>query len=251
MEAGARLRHHALRHPGDGHGARRSRPVHARRRLHRREPRLDRRPEVVALRDGPRLDREPRQAGLLRRPPRARARAPRRLGVEAASASRSTGRASSDCTPRSACRRRFPAMAVRGSLPVYAGRQAGRLRVDQHLVAGAEEVPRARAPAAAALRAGHAASRSRSRSSTTPPGAGARWSRCRSTSPSGRRSELASQSYDAIVIGGGHNGLIAAAYLARAGKKVRRARAARQSSAARRSPRRSSRASSSPSSRTW
>ena len=28
------------------------------------------------------------------------------------------------------------------------------------------------------------------------------------------------QKYDAIVIGGGHNGLIAAAYLARAGKKV-------------------------------
>ena len=27
-------------------------------------------------------------------------------------------------------------------------------------------------------------------------------------------------SYDAIIIGGGHNGLVAAAYLARAGKKV-------------------------------
>ena len=29
-----------------------------------------------------------------------------------------------------------------------------------------------------------------------------------------------SQRYDAIVIGGGHNGLTAAAYLARAGKRV-------------------------------
>ena len=29
-----------------------------------------------------------------------------------------------------------------------------------------------------------------------------------------------SNAYDAIVIGGGHNGLVAAAYLARAGKKV-------------------------------
>src|SRR6187397_149994 len=31
---------------------------------------------------------------------------------------------------------------------------------------------------------------------------------------------MAANRYDAIVIGGGHNGLIAAAYLARAGKKV-------------------------------
>ena len=31
---------------------------------------------------------------------------------------------------------------------------------------------------------------------------------------------MASNSYDAIVIGAGHNGMIAAAYLARAGKKV-------------------------------
>ena len=29
-----------------------------------------------------------------------------------------------------------------------------------------------------------------------------------------------SQTYDAIIIGGGHNGLVAAAYLARAGRKV-------------------------------
>ena len=29
-----------------------------------------------------------------------------------------------------------------------------------------------------------------------------------------------SNHYDAIIIGGGHNGLVAAAYLARAGKKV-------------------------------
>ena len=40
----------------------------------------------------------------------------------------------------------IPAMAVRGSLPVQNARQADRLRLDQHLVAGAEEVHRARAP---------------------------------------------------------------------------------------------------------
>ena len=33
-------------------------------------------------------------------------------------------------------------------------------------------------------------------------------------------SELAAQSWDAVVVGGGHNGLTAAAYLARAGEKV-------------------------------
>src|SRR5690348_2550745 len=34
------------------------------------------------------------------------------------------------------------------------------------------------------------------------------------------RRERAMQSYDAIVIGAGHNGLVAAAYLARAGRRV-------------------------------
>ena len=36
-----RLRHHARRHPGDGHGAGRGRTVHARRRLHLRHHALD------------------------------------------------------------------------------------------------------------------------------------------------------------------------------------------------------------------
>ncbi|MCB0119988.1 MAG: NAD(P)-binding protein, partial [Anaerolineales bacterium] len=31
---------------------------------------------------------------------------------------------------------------------------------------------------------------------------------------------MAANQYDAIIIGGGHNGLVAGAYLARAGKKV-------------------------------
>eukprot|EP00122_Pirum_gemmata_P018276 Pgem_evm1s17120 len=33
-------------------------------------------------------------------------------------------------------------------------------------------------------------------------------------------SSLASRKWDAVVIGGGHNGLVSAAYLAKAGKKV-------------------------------
>ena len=51
------------------------------------------------------------------------------------------------------------------------------------------------------------------------------------------------QRFDAVIIGGGHNGLVCAAYLAARGPVGLRARAARASSAARRSPRNSIRAS--------
>jgi phytoene dehydrogenase-like protein len=32
---------------------------------------------------------------------------------------------------------------------------------------------------------------------------------------------MASKTYDVVIVGGGHNGLVAATYLARAGKSVR------------------------------
>ena len=106
-------------------------PLHARRGLHLRQPRLDRRAEVLALRDGARLDREPRQAGILRRPPGARARAPRGLGVEAGGPRGGLGRT------RAGVRRGRPAAADsrhgRARQPAdHARRAAGRLRVDQH-----------------------------------------------------------------------------------------------------------------------
>ena len=44
---------------------------------------------------------------------------------------------------------------------------------------------------------------------------------------------MSTNQYDAIVIGAGHNGLIAAAYLSRAGKKVCTSNAARSSAARR------------------
>src|ERR1700687_2935488 len=44
--------------------------------------------------------------------------------------------------------------------------------------------------------------------------------RCSSFAPLHHPHSLMSKKYDAIVIGGGHNGLVAAAYMARAGKKV-------------------------------
>src|ERR1700757_4059915 len=43
------------------------------------------------------------------------------------------------------------------------------------------------------------------------------WRAERPTQAPGRQSSMARESYDAIVIGGGHNGLVAAAYLARSG----------------------------------
>ena len=97
-------------------------------------------------------------------------------------------------------------------------RQTDRLCLDQHLVAGAEEVHRTRAPRAPALRGRHAREHRGHRRASSPPGAG-----------HGRRAavlrtrveeEVTAGHYDAIVIGAGHNGLIAAAYLSRAGKKV-------------------------------
>src|SRR6185437_10373540 len=44
-----------------------------------------------------------------------------------------------------------------------------------------------------------------------------RWRPYRPAQAPGRQSSMARESYDAIVIGGGHNGLVAAAYLARSG----------------------------------
>ena len=43
---------------------------------------------------------------------------------------------------------------------------------------------------------------------------------------------MSASTYDIVTVGSGHNGLVAAAYLAAAGKKVARARAQRRGSAA-------------------
>ena len=66
----------------------------------------------------------------------------------------------------------IPSMAVRGSSAGDGRRQAGRLRLDQHVVAGAEEIHRARARAAAVLRAGHAAHDGSHRRTSSPANAG-------------------------------------------------------------------------------
>ena len=172
---GRRLRHRAVRHPRDGHGARGSGPVHDRCRLHRGQPRVDRRAEILAAGDGPGLggaistSRATSSAAARSNARSAKARRGSSMGFEVDWAGMERLFADVGLPPQ------IPAMAVRGSLPVMHGRQAGRLRVDQHLVAGAEEIHRARPPAAPVLRAGHARSRWKSRSSTSACRRRARW----------------------------------------------------------------------------
>ena len=144
MRGRRRLRHRAVRHPRDGHGARRSGPLHARRRLHRRpttrgsrarSPRRTRWASDWAVN----LDKQGYFVGR-----RALEREQREGSAWKLVGSKSTGKASSALFAAVGLPPQIPAMAVRGSLPVHARRQAGRLRLDQHLVAGAEEVHRAR-----------------------------------------------------------------------------------------------------------
>ena len=117
----------------------------------------------------------------------------------------------------------IPTMAVRGSLPVLQGWSAGRLCFDQHVVARAQEIRRARAPAASVLRARHEREPRDHGGAPSTPG---RRTRRRAAVLRARVEEEVARvagsnnDYDAIVIGAGHNGMIAAAYLARAGKKV-------------------------------
>src|SRR6478672_1447842 len=102
--------------------------------------------------------------------------------------------------------------------------RADRLRDERLLVAAAQALACARAHPGAPLRARNASRdrgdggappragrRRRPQASVLRPRAEARMSAA-NTSSNGR--------YDAIVVGGGHNGLVAAAYLARAGKRV-------------------------------
>ena len=90
-----------------------------------------------------------------------------------------------ECRPAAADSRHGRARQPAGQ----ARRAAGRLRLDQHLVAGAEEIHRAGAPRAARTTSPARASTSRSPSSTSGEMRRARWSPCRSTSRRGNESE--------------------------------------------------------------
>ncbi len=171
---------------------------------------------------GLRLDGRPRaratSSAATRSPPKRRAARPGtgRPGGRA-------GRSSRRSTRASACRRRCPATARRDGLPVYAddGRQVGKATshtwspiLKKYLaLASVErgfEAPGTPAPARAHRRVRAAQGRRhRRRHAVLRPGAEAQ-----AVSAADR------SKYDAIVVGGGHNGLVCAAYLARAGRKV-------------------------------
>src|SRR5213593_1558842 len=124
-----------------------------------------------------------------------------------------------------AVRRGWPAAAapddgVAHQRPRLCGRHPGGLRDERLLVAGAEAVSRPRA------RAGHARQARQRRDDRShrraPPQAGGRPG-CQDALLQPRaqaRLMPSSTRYDAIVVGGGHNGLVNAAYLARAGRRV-------------------------------
>src|SRR5436190_2383405 len=96
------------------------------------------------------------------------------------------------------------------------GRRAGRLCDERRLVAVAEEVHRARASSRAVVRTGYVArDRSHRRAS-----AQARQRPGRQETFLRSAEEEGVKAYDVIIVGGGHNGLACAAYLARAGRKV-------------------------------
>ena len=204
------------------------------------------RPEVVAVRARPRLDgeRSTRTASSAAARCAPRRRAGRR---GASSASRCDWESLERSTPSVGLPPQLPTVAWRASVPVYrGGEQVGyatsgtwspllKKYIALAHVHGAALSRRARAveiELTVEHRRKRAARRSRKLPFFDPDAAKARLTQ------HDRR-------YDAIVIGGGHNGLVDAAYLARAGTQGARARAPPRWSAARRSPRRSSRASSS------
>src|SRR5438093_1638214 len=124
-----------------------------------------------------------------------------------------------------AVRRGWPAAAapddgVAHQRPRLCGRHPGGLRDERLLVAGAEAVSRPRARAGRARQARQRRDDGSHRGA--PPQARGRPRRQDALLQSRAQTRLmpSSTRYDAIVVGGGHNGLVNAAYLARAGRRV-------------------------------
>ena len=125
---------------------------------------------------------------------------------------------------RAALRRRGPpAQASDHRLarecPAVRRRPAGGVRDERVLVAAAQALHRAGPPGSALRRARDGRGDRSHRRAPSPARRRDGPSACRSSTPSASEPEMA-QTWDAIIIGGGHNGLVTAAYLARAGRKV-------------------------------
>src|SRR5262249_13446298 len=164
----------------------------------------------------PRLDGESEE-GALQRAPRARgrARARLRLGLRRARGGVGVVRAPvRGAAPAPAPLERRLAHERAGLRP----RGPGGLRDQRVLVAAAQEVARARTPPGALVRAGHRGGDGghRGASAQARPRGRAQAAFLRS----GAEEVMSAPRVDAIVIGGGHNGLVAAAYLARAGRRT-------------------------------
>src|SRR6185295_11275289 len=98
------------------------------------------------------------------------------------------------------------------------GRRAGGIRHERVLVAAPQALHRARAPRFGA-RGGRRRPRTGGDRGASPQ---ARRGACREEAllRSRAQAQLMAAIYDAVIVGGGHNGLTCAAYLARAGKRV-------------------------------
>ncbi len=211
MSAGAEYGIDARGHLGARHGAHRGRADHARRRLPLRAPRADRRAEVLAVRA---------LAGLVGRTwtrksfngQRAlQSREGERGHRGASSASRSTGIRSRRCTSRVKLAAALPTVAWRTSTPLYRdGTQIG-YATSGVLVAAPQEIPRARARRRRRISHRIRRSRWRSRSSISASAPTPGCARLPFFDPERKKRDDARRTtrYDAIIIGGGHNGLVA------------------------------------------
>src|SRR5437773_1216027 len=216
------VRGHPVRDVGTGPGPDRGRPAAAGGGLRVGASRALGEPEIVAVRAEPGVDRGPRE-GMVRRQAGPRGGGGPRSGVAARGTRGRLGLA------RAAVRGGGPAATTPQHRLAHQrarvrGRHPGGLCDERLLVAGAQGIPRVGTRAGTARAAGQhrddgghrrASPQARRRpgrqDAVLQPRAQARLMPSPSPSPS---------RYDAIVVGGGHNGLVNAAYLARAGRRV-------------------------------
>src|ERR1041384_5971739 len=158
-----------------------------------------------------------RGQGARRRTARAQGRAAARAGMGIGGARRGLGLARGPL-----CAGRAPAPAAGGGVADQrAGlprRRPDRVRHQRVLVAAAQAIPGARPPARAVVRPGHRPPPRGDRGA--PEGGGGRAGYAAAVLQSRPEAGVTPRRYDVVLVGAGHNALVAAAYLARAGRRV-------------------------------